>query len=424
MSRRSSAIVMLCAAAALGSGCAARCTLTPVDQVAEGLDAWVSWDSTGAPHYEIVAQLPWADLRARARVARTTTSRIVLSATVVDACGEVVAGHAWPAQFELAAQPEEGFFVRRAHLPTPPGAQRLTLIVLVQGEPYGAAWQRSAVVAAPEPGGLFLEPPQFLVAAGSTEPAATDTRPNAARFFDESSAAARVRTAAHDFAPVPETHYDIEYRVRAEDERVVDAGTLAVHGTGRRTPIEWELPLQGFGRYVLELRLRGGTRIASSQGVFDVGFADVAALGGVQAGRELLDLLFEPEELATLEDAPAAQRAARWDSLWRARDPDASTARNEFQDAVVARFQQATRRYSGRSPGWQTDRGRVFIVYGVPEQVDAFQSPNALDRTERWTYDGGNTVFVFVDATGSGEYVLTRTNATAFLARLRREREP
>jgi GWxTD domain-containing protein len=422
MMRRRSRLGVLCIAALFANGCAVRCKLTPVDTPSNRLDAWVSWDSTGTPQYNVVTVLPWSDLLARARSARTSTSRIVLSASVVDACGDALAGHAWSRQHEIGGRSDEDFLEHHVRLRTAAGPQRLTLAVLVQGLEYGPLWQRTFDVPASGPGDLLLEPPQFMRTQGNGGTSAPELSWNVARYYDESMGAPIVHSAVHDFSMASGAVYALRVRVRdVADDRTVFEDEHEVRQTGSVTPIEVELPIQGLGRRVLELHLQDGTRIATTQGMFDIGFADLAEWGSVEAGRELLLLFFSREEIETLDAVPAANRAAAWERLWKSRDPDPTTSTNEFKAAVGRRIQHATVRFAEGRPGWQTDRGRVYIVWGTPEQVDAFQSPNALDRTERWTYDGGDTVFVFVDARGTGQYVLKRTNAPDFLQRLRRE---
>ena len=399
------------------TGCATRCRLTPVDTFSNQLDARVSWDSSGAPQYHIIAVYPWDDLQARA--AAKSTSRVILSAAVVDACGNAVAGNAWSRQLDLAARTNAAFFEQRVRLATVAGPQRLTLATLVQGEAYGALWQRTYDLAVLSASGLALEPPEFWTA---TAPDTTEPTWNVARYYDESTGAPLVRATLHDRAATAGAVYHVRSRVRAQDDSIVHDGEFDVPQAGSRTTFEVPIPVRGLGRHVLELTVREGTRLASTAGEYDVGVADLASWGGVEAGRELLALLFTDDEIAAVDAAPAPERAAAWERLWRGHDPDAATPRNEFRDTIRQRIQVANVRFSEGRPGWQTDRGRVYVVWGPPEQADSFESPNALDRTERWTYDAGNTVFVFVDAWQTGEYVLKRTNAARFLERLRRQR--
>lgn len=95
-------------------------------------------------------------------------------------------------------------------------------------------------------------------------------------------------------------------------------------------------------------------------------------------------------------------------AFWQKRDPTASTARNEFKleyDNRLAYANQHLQNYT--RAGWKTDRGRVYLVYGPPDDVERF-SNNALSYAyEIWHYDQieGGVIFVFVQLQSIGEYV-------------------
>lgn len=101
--------------------------------------------------------------------------------------------------------------------------------------------------------------------------------------------------------------------------------------------------------------------------------------------------------------------------FWSARDPDPGTPANEFREEFYRRFQYANDRYSGgRREGWQTDRGRVLLKYGVPTAVD----PHLYDRDaapyEIWEYNNipgeGQAIFVFADRARFGRFELLHSS--------------
>jgi GWxTD domain-containing protein len=62
-----------------------------------------------------------------------------------------------------------------------------------------------------------------------------------------------------------------------------------------------------------------------------------------------------------------------WDDFWQKRDSDRSTGWNEFKIQYFERVQHANRKFSVQpKAGWKTDRGRVWIVYGPPDEVELF----------------------------------------------------
>lgn len=98
--------------------------------------------------------------------------------------------------------------------------------------------------------------------------------------------------------------------------------------------------------------------------------------------------------------------------FWQVRDADTLTARNEFRLEYLRRVKYASEKYSYMNrPGWKTDRGRIYIVYGPPEDVERF--PNEQDRMpyEIWSYYSleGGVIFAFVDRTGFGDLYLAHS---------------
>jgi GWxTD domain-containing protein len=111
--------------------------------------------------------------------------------------------------------------------------------------------------------------------------------------------------------------------------------------------------------------------------------------------------------------------------FWLRRDPTPGTPENEFKQEHYRRIAYANEHFGCRIPGWKTDRGRIYIIYGPPNQLEshpkggAYQRPPAEGggevRTypfEQWRYRwiqgmGTNVVLEFVDATLDGEYRMT-----------------
>ena len=113
-------------------------------------------------------------------------------------------------------------------------------------------------------------------------------------------------------------------------------------------------------------------------------------------------------------------------NFWRNRDPDPETEENEYRDQYYERIAYANEHFASGVPGWRTDRGRIYIVRGKPDSIEAHPSGGAYDRPsyegagstttypfETWFYrhlDGvGDGIEIeFVDQTGTGEYRIAR----------------
>jgi len=104
--------------------------------------------------------------------------------------------------------------------------------------------------------------------------------------------------------------------------------------------------------------------------------------------------------------------------FWLRRDPTPATAENEFKKEHYRRIEYANERFrvpSGR-PGWQTDRGHMYVVYGPPDEIESHPSGTQTSAPfEAWRYwhvEGiGDDLFVrFVDRSRTGDYRLAPGN--------------
>lgn len=101
--------------------------------------------------------------------------------------------------------------------------------------------------------------------------------------------------------------------------------------------------------------------------------------------------------------------------FWARRDPTPGTARNEAEQQFYARIEIANRKFreggAAAIPGWRTDRGRIFIRNGAPDEVLSRPQPASDRPYEVWKYTAGKPrKYCFVDVTRFGNYVLVYTN--------------
>ncbi|MGH7341975.1 MAG: GWxTD domain-containing protein, partial [Candidatus Rokuibacteriota bacterium] len=100
--------------------------------------------------------------------------------------------------------------------------------------------------------------------------------------------------------------------------------------------------------------------------------------------------------------------------FWARRDPTPATSANEAQKDYYRLMALANLEFreggAGDVPGWRTDRGRIFIRYGEPDEV--LRRPQSPTRPyEVWKYTRGRPrKFVFLDETGFGHYQLIYTD--------------
>jgi len=100
--------------------------------------------------------------------------------------------------------------------------------------------------------------------------------------------------------------------------------------------------------------------------------------------------------------------------FWEKRDPDPSTQINELQIEYSKRLEYVNQNFGNqRTEGYDTDRGRVYLIYGEPDEVD--RNPLGVNTKpyEIWQYHSvqGGVEFVFVDRSGFGVYELVHSTA-------------
>jgi len=94
---------------------------------------------------------------------------------------------------------------------------------------------------------------------------------------------------------------------------------------------------------------------------------------GITSFDDLLSYLryfVSPQQIQTLRDTPPEQRAAAWAAFWKRTDPNPSTPDNEALRDYFKRIATANSRYREEGmAGWLTDRGRVYVTLGEPDQA-------------------------------------------------------
>ncbi len=98
--------------------------------------------------------------------------------------------------------------------------------------------------------------------------------------------------------------------------------------------------------------------------------------------------------------------------FWKKREPNQVSKVNEVRTQYLERVVYANSHFrAGVREGWQTDRGRVYIMYGNPDEIDRHPNETNSKPYEIWYYNSleGGVSFDFVDRTGFGEYMLVNS---------------
>jgi GWxTD domain-containing protein len=101
--------------------------------------------------------------------------------------------------------------------------------------------------------------------------------------------------------------------------------------------------------------------------------------------------------------------------FWRQRDPTPGTPENELQAGFYQRLAEANRRFreggAAEIPGWRTDRGKILILHGEPDEIMRRPSSAQSNPWEAWKYTRPRpTKYVFYDQTRLSNYQLIYTD--------------
>ncbi len=96
-------------------------------------------------------------------------------------------------------------------------------------------------------------------------------------------------------------------------------------------------------------------------------------------------------------------------NFWEARNNDPSQGKNQNYLDYVARVNKSNTRYAAMGKdGWKTDRGRIYIMYGEPSEIERYPNQPETRPYEIWNYYDieGGVYFIFGDITGFSDYQL------------------
>ncbi|MHB2149114.1 GWxTD domain-containing protein [Calditrichota bacterium LG25] len=120
-----------------------------------------------------------------------------------------------------------------------------------------------------------------------------------------------------------------------------------------------------------------------------------------------MSYILNADTLKKYLNASLEEKKAFFERYWKERDPDPTTAKNELKDEYFKRVNYANTYFSTMTQdGWETDRGRILIKFGFPDDIE--RHPFEIDSPpyEVWQYYTLRKTFLFVDYTGFGDYRL------------------
>lgn len=209
---------------------------------------------------------------------------------------------------------------------------------------------------------------------------------------------------------------------RNEQGRVLWSDTVPLTGHATLAAGVVEVPITRLGIGVSQLsfvRTTGGD--TASAYVF-VGFGDDLPVARFDDMLQFLRHFAAPARLQALREAREEDRPAAWAKFMAETDSTPNTAVHEDLREYFGRLVRANNRFREEGvPGWMSDRGRVYIVLGDPDQILEPQFTDyQRNRQQLWEYRGLGLQLVFFDQTGTGRWRLTQSSEVRFETEYRR----
>ncbi|MCP4545887.1 MAG: GWxTD domain-containing protein [bacterium] len=173
----------------------------------------------------------------------------------------------------------------------------------------------------------------------------------------------------------------------------------------------WDIPVARLtpGPYLLRIEFITPEERREVIGQLDVGLTQAAFERSWEATLDFIRPIAQNEELAYLEDAEGESRLILWQNFWKIHDPNGEAPGNFLKESLCNRISEANRKFSSDSkPGYQSDRGQVYLELGPPDLVE-----NHLDEISQraiviWKYVGLGRTYVFEGPYGMNSFSLIR----------------
>jgi GWxTD domain-containing protein len=370
-----------------------------------------------------------------------------MAVRVADSTGLTLYQQAWQSHAEAVAAVPDAYTVEIVDFATAPGRYRLDVSVQdsVSGKKQSSSLEVRALTDTSIASDLLLAPKMRLAAAA-------DTVPNPGEFRAGNSlvmAAARVILTPLQ----PQVFYLLE--VYGKEARTGSLSVVVKDSSGTvttKTPevpanvaaggsvLQGELDLTGLppGKYTMVATLKLPDRVVERTADFtmaslattlardtvrraalretDQGYFEEMPADELNKAEAPLVYLADPSELAVWNDELSVEAKRRFlAQFWQKRDPTPGTPRNERREQFYSAIDYANSAYreGGRNPvsGWRSDRGRIFIKNGKPEQVLRGEREGRAPPYEVWSYaKGKGDYYIFADRSGFGAFTLLNSS--------------
>ncbi len=212
----------------------------------------------------------------------------------------------------------------------------------------------------------------------------------------------------------PKEKYKIHYRLEDTRGQMIYERTLNLKPSGRVNFVSLRIPVSklALGKTnILVTAEQFGRRVASRLTLYSSLGRGTEVAQNIDSYIEPMRYIMPSDEWKKLRDANPEERKKLFNEFWKKRDPDPNDEVNPLMEEFFFRVQEANQKFSwGTEEGWETDRGRIYIIYGPPDSIERQRSPRSGITYEIWRYYNIGRQFVFEDRYNNGNYRLYSSN--------------
>lgn len=216
------------------------------------------------------------------------------------------------------------------------------------------------------------------------------------------------------FSPQDSIH--LQYALRDWDGQTLDSWQNNALPTDKRLAIREVLNahIRMPGQFELQIKCLQKDRVVEAKERFSVKahrMHDTAPRQNLPANISFgpLRYIISGNEFKRIASADSLEQQQLVQEFWQSRDPSSETPENELRDEFYRRVEFANEHFSNPSeqkPGWNTDRGRIYITHGQPDLVHTQSNQIGEASVEIWYFKSIDKRFVFRDKKGNGDFEL------------------
>ncbi len=127
----------------------------------------------------------------------------------------------------------------------------------------------------------------------------------------------------------------------------------------------------------------------------------------IELAIDQLRYILNDDEYKKFKKASVEEKELLFKEFWADHDPTPNTVKNELMEEYFLRVRFANENFSTFLPGWRSDMGMIYILFGPPDEIERAYSSVSGSSGQAWHYYSINRSFIFIDTTGFGDYRLS-----------------